>query len=134
MILKLDNPLMIPKILELSKLVPNVKYEVLRDLLVSAINDVDSVIYYDEKENNISGFIFASKIWWNGENVCFIQYAVVKPIKEEKYIGFELLTKVRLWAKEKGLYEMMASVKRDPKGFSRKYHFKLDSYLLKRQV
>jgi hypothetical protein len=134
MILKLDNPLVIPKILELSKLVPDVKYEVLKGLLIPAVNDPDSAIYYDDKDGVINGFIFCSKLGWDGKDVCFIQFAVNRPSREEKYIGFELLTKVRLWARDKGLKEMVASVRRDPKGFERRYKFVLDSYLLKRMV
>jgi hypothetical protein len=134
MILKLSNPLIIPQILDLAKLVPDAKYEVLRDLLISGINDPDSMIYYDEKDGVVNGFILGSKEMWNGNLVCFVQFCVISPSREDKYIGFELLTKARLWSKEKGLNEIVTSVKRDPKGFIRKYHFEMDGYILKRMV
>ena len=134
MIIQLSNPLMVSHILALAKSVPNVPLEHLEKMLLSAINDKDSAIYIDEKDGDVNGFVLVSREVWEGEPVCFLQFAVIKPIREEKYIGFELLAKIRLWAKDKGLKKIITVVRRNVDGFKKKYHFELDGYLLQRSV
>ena len=134
MILQFSNPLLIPKILELAKTVPDTPIDTLEKMLLAGINDTDTVIYIDEKDSDVNGFIFASKETWQGKLVAFIQFCSVKQSDEDKYTAFELLTKVKLWAKDKGLSDMVFVTKRDYKLFERKYKFKLDGYILKKEV
>ena len=134
MIRKLENPLLLPKILEMAKTVPDVPMEHLEKILLGAINDKDSVIYIADDKEQIRGFIYASKEYWNGEEVAFIQLCVIKPDNMERFIGFELLTKIRLWAMENNIKDLIFSTKRNPKGFMRRYRFTFEGYILKRKV
>ncbi len=134
MIRKLENPLETPKILDLARIVPNTPMDVLEKMILKGISDKDSAIYIYERESNVTGFIFASQETWGGKLVAFIQFCVVKPDEYEKAIGFELLTKVRIWAMERGIEDIITVVKRDPKGFMRKYNFIQEGVVLKRKV
>lgn len=139
MILQLTTPIFLTRILDLAREVPDVPYEVLSKMILQGINDKDSIIYIDEKDGVVNGFIYASKERWNGEDVCFIQFCVIHPnndydFSNEKYIGFEFMTKMKLWAKEKGLKSLVMVTKRNPKIYERKYQFKQDGFILKRSV
>ena len=134
MTIKLENPLLVSKIMALAKTIPDTPLDTLESMLLAGISDKDTAIYIEERNGEVRGFIFCSKEVWQGKPVAFIQFAVVKPIPEEKYIGFELLTKIKLWAKDNGLTDMVFVTKRNPKVFEKKYHFKLDGYILKREV
>jgi len=139
MILQITTPIFMTRILDLAREVPDVPYDVLNKMILAGINDKDSIIYIDEKEGIVNGFIYASKERWNGEDVCFIQFCVIKPNKDfddtnEKYIGYEFMNKMRLWAKEKELKNLIMVTKRNPKLYERKYQFKQDGVILKRSV
>ena len=134
MILQLNNPLLIGKILELARIIPDIPVDVLEKMLLLGISDKDSAIYIFKKDDEIIGIIFASKETWMGKKTCFIQVCAIKPVPKEKFIGFELLMKIRLWAKEKGLKDMIFVCKRNYKPFTRKYKFALDGFILKRSV
>jgi len=134
MVLQLSNPLFIPKILDLAKVIKEMPLDVLEKMLLSGINDKDTVIYIDERNGEVRGCIFASKEKWNGEDVAFIQFCSVRPIGEENYICFELLTKVRVWAKDNDIQTLVFTTKRNPRLFERKYGFKYEGAILKRSV
>ena len=134
MILQLTNLLLIPKVKALAKYVPNTNENVLEKMLLNGIDQKDSIIYINKRDEEVNGFIFATKETWEGEPVCFIQFCVIKPSTEEKYIGFEFLNKIRLWAKDKGLPKIITVIRRNPEGFKRKYKFMTDGILLKRSV
>jgi len=139
MILQLTSPIFMTQILDLAREVPDVPIETLNKMILSGLNDKDSIIYIDEKDGLVNGFIYASKEKWNGEEVCFIQFCVIKTNTEysmsnDKYIGFEFMTKMRLWAKEKGLANLVMVTKRNPKLYERKYQFRQDGFVLKRGV
>ena len=134
MILELNNPLVVPKIMELAKVVPGTPIEYLEKMLLDAIGDKLSAIYYHDKEGAVKGFIFASEETWESERVAFIQFCVVMPDSYENFICFELITKIRLWAKDRGIKTMIFSTKRNYKPFVRKYKFELTGYILKRPV
>ena len=125
---------MVQKIMALAKSVPDTPLETLESMLLAGISDKDTAIYIEEREGDVRGFVFASKETWQGEPVAFIQFCVLKSMPEEKYIGFELLARIRLWAREKGLANMVFVTKRNYKLFEKKYKFKLDGYILKREV
>lgn len=134
MIIRLENPLLVGKILDLAKVVPDTPINKLEKMLLSGINDKDSIIYIDDHDGEIRGFIYASQEFYQGEQVCFVQFCVVKPDKLGEYICFELLTKIRLWAKDRGIENLIFITKRNYKPFERKYGFNLDGYILKRKV
>ena len=134
MIIKLENPLLVGKILEMAKSVPDTPINTLEKMLLSAIGDKDSIIYIDDHNGEIRGFIYASKELWQGEEVAFIQFCVIKSDDMERYIGFELLSKLRVWALDNNINNLIFSTKRNPRGFIKRYKFELESYVLKRKV
>ena len=134
MIREIDNPLLLNKILELAKNIPDTPLPTLEKMLIEALTSKEAKIFIDEKNNEIRGFIYASVEQWQGEDVVFIQFTVIKPIQEERYIGFEFITKMKLWAKEKGIKSIITVVKRNPKPFMRKYHFINEGTVLKMDV
>lgn len=134
MILELNNVLLIPKLLTLAKSVPDVPLDVLENMLLEAIPDKQSKIYIDDHEERVRGFIFGSKETWQGEKVVFIQFCVVEDSGAHKFICFELLTKLRLWARENEIKTLIMSTKRNPKSYIRKYKFTLEGYILKKEA
>lgn len=133
MILRLDNPLFVSKILDLAKVVPDLPIDTLKNMVLTGINNKNTAIYIDNHNDDLRGCIYASIERWNGEDVGFIQLCVVKPIREEKYICFELLNKIRLWARLHNLKKLVFNTRRNYKAFERKYGFKLDSYILTKE-
>jgi len=53
------------------------------------------------------------------------------PDEEINYTCWELLTKIKLWAKDNGITQIYFATARDPKGFIKKYHFEFHSTILK---
>jgi len=131
MILKFDNPLWVPKLIDLAKAVPGVPLEELKKFIYSTLNQVNAVAYMDWREPEVAGFIYATDEVFNGERCAFIQFCVIKPRRDDKYTGFELLTKVKTWAKEKGLNKIYFITQRSPEGFIHKYHFEMHGSVLK---
>ncbi len=134
MIYPTTNPLIIPKLVELAKVIPDLPGQVLDKLLIEAIVSKDAKIYVDEKDDDVRGFIFATIADFDGQPSCFVQVCVVKPVRDERYICFELLTKVKLWAKENKLEYIYFITRRDPKGFEKKYHFDYYGTVLRQKV
>lgn len=134
MIYQLTNPLLIPKLMEMARVVPNTPLDKLEKMLISAISDKNSRIYVAEKGGEIKGFMFGSVEEFDGEDVIFIQFAVVKPEEDEKYTCYELLLKFRLWAKESGLKWLYTMVQRNYKPFKRKYGFEPYAMVLRREI
>lgn len=95
------------------------------------LNQKDTKAYIDNRDGEIFGFIYASIVEFCGEKCVFIQFCVLKNIPEEKYIGFELLTKMKLFAQENGCQSIYFATSRDPKAWERKYHFVFHSTILK---
>lgn len=131
MIMPFDNPLMIPKLVKLAEVVPDTPLEKLQKFMFATINKPNSKAYVDIHDGEIRGFIYASIAEWDCDRCVFVQFCVVKPCEEDKYICFELLTKIKLWAKENDITQIYFATSRDPKGFIRKYHFELHSTILK---
>jgi len=131
MIIKFDNPLWVPRLLKLAEIVPGTPIEELRKFIFATLNQSNACAYMDWREDEICGFIFATIETFNGEKCVFIQFCVIKPYSEDKHIGFELLTKVKTWAKKKGLNRIYFITQRNPKGFIHKYHFEMHGSVLK---
>lgn len=134
MIYQLTNPLLIPKLLEMAKAVPDTPLDKLEKMLIEAMTSKQAKIFVDEKNNEIRGFIFGSVENLEGEDCIFIQFCIVKPIKEERHIGFELLLKMRLWGKELGLNYIYTITDRNPKGYIRKYGFEHYANVLRKKI
>lgn len=131
MILPFDNPLLIPKLIKLAEEVPDTPLNKLKRFMFLTLNKPDTKAYVDSHDGVIRGFIYASIEEFDGEKCVFIQFCVIKPCEEDKYIGFELLTKMKSWAQENKITQIYFSTSRDPKAFIRKYHFEFHSTILK---
>lgn len=112
--------------------------EVIR-YLYQGVKDEDSVIFVDEKDSEVRGFIFASVEELDGRKVCFIQASVIDP--KHRNTGFELIARLNRWALDKGLEgrdRMVMGFTADKKGrkraFERKYKFREYSIFMARDV
>jgi N-acetylglutamate synthase-like GNAT family acetyltransferase len=126
-----DNPLFIPKLIKLAEEVPNTPLDKLKRFMFLTLNQPNTKSYMDMHDGVIRGFIYASIEEFEGDRCVFIQFCVLKPCQEDKYIGFELLTKMKLWAKENKITQIYFSTARNPEAFIRKYHFEFYSTILK---
>ena len=133
MIMQLSNILYIPKLLDLARDVDNVNISVLEKSLISGMGNKDVRVFIYEKNGNTKGFIFGSIESWRGEDVVFIQFCVIRP-DDNKFIGNELLTKMIEFAKEYKLSTLVMVTDREPKAFMRKYDFKPDGIIMKKEV
>lgn len=131
MIREFDNPLQIPKLIELAKEVPNTPLDKLKKFMFATLSQPNTKAYIDSRDGEIYGFIYATIEEFDGERCVFIQFCVIKPVKEESYTGFELFTKMKLWARENNISQLYFITSRDPKGFIRKYHFEPYGSVLK---
>ena len=131
MITIFDNPLQIPKVVKLASIVPNTPVEKLRKFMFATINKPGTKAYIDVHDGEIRGFIYASIEEFDCDKCVFIQFCVLKPCELEKNIGFELLTKMKLWAKENNINQIYFMTERDPKAFIKKYHFQHYGSVLK---
>lgn len=134
LILKLENPLLVGKVIDMAEKVPNTPIYALEKMLLAAINDKDSIVYIDDHEGEIRGFIYASKEFFDGQEVCFVQYCCVKPDGMERYICFELLNKIRIWSREQNLEWIYFMTKRNPRAFQKKYGFDNYSTVMRRKA
>jgi hypothetical protein len=123
--------MLIPKLIKLAEEVPGAPLKWLREFIFHTLNTPGVIAYADIHEGEYRGFIYANISEWNGDKCVFIQACVLKPCKEERYIGFELLTKIKLFAKEKNLTQIYFITQRNPEGFIRKYHFENAGNILK---
>ncbi len=134
MIIEFTNPLFMPKVIKLAEMVPNTPIEKLKKFMFYTLNHPDTKAYIDYRDGEIFGFIYASIEEFCGDRCVFIQFCVIKPDRNENYVGFELLTKMKLFAKDNDITQIYFATQRDPKAWERKYKFKLDSYILKMEL
>lgn len=133
MIYELKNPLIINRLLEMAKTIPDLPLLALEKMLIGGIASPNAKIFVEEKDDEVRGFIFASIEGFDGQDSCFVQVCAVKLEQENKYIVFELLSKIKLWAKEKNL-EYIYFITKRPKGFEKKYHFDYYGTVLRKKV
>jgi N-acetylglutamate synthase-like GNAT family acetyltransferase len=131
MIIPFENPLLIPKLVKLAEIVPNTPTEKLKKFMFATLNKTNTKAYVDYLDGEIRGFIYASIEEFDGEKCVFIQFCVIRPDDNERYVGFELLNKMKLWAIENNISQIYFLTHRDPKGFIRKYHFEEYGVVLK---
>jgi len=132
MIYETKNVLLIPRLLEMAKTIPDLPLPELEKMLIGGINSPNTKIFVEEKEDDIRGFMFVSIEGFDGQDACFVQVCAVKPTEEN--IVFEMLHRVKLWAKEKNVEYIYFITKRSPKAFERKYHFKYYGTVLRKRV
>ena len=133
MIYQLRNVLMIPRILELAKVL-DTDQKALETCLIRSLGRKDGVLYVDEKEGALNGFVLATVEEFEGEDAVFIQSCVIKTDSNEKNVGHELLTRIRRWAADRGLTYMYFMTQRSPKAFQKKYNFKYHTTVMRKRV
>lgn len=133
MIYAARNIFLIPKILALAKVLET-DPAALETVLIRSLGRKDAILYVDEKEGVLNGFILATVEEFEGADAAFIQSCVIKPDGNEKNVGHELLTRVRRWAAEQKVSDIYFMTRRNPKAFQRKYNFRYHSTVLKRRV
>jgi len=131
MVLTFDNPLLIPKLIKLAEQVPGTPLNKLKKFMFNSLNRPNAKAYMDMHDGVIKGFIYSTIEEFDGEKCVFIQFCVLKPCAEDKYIGFDMLNKIKLWAKENNITQIYFSTARDIRPFIKKYHFKFYSSILK---
>ncbi|MFH1318319.1 MAG: hypothetical protein ABIH71_04835 [Candidatus Omnitrophota bacterium] len=134
MITIFDNPLMIPKLIKLAEEVPNTPLDKLKKFMFATLNKPNTKAYIDIHDGVIRGFMYASIEEWDGDKCVFIQFCVLKPCEEDKYICFEMLTKMKLWAKQNDITQIYFATQRNPEAFCRKYKFEFHSTILKLDI
>lgn len=131
MVRTIDNPLLIPKILDLAKNIGGTDLKTLEKMLIEGLTSKKSKILISEKNGEVCGFMYASIEEFEGEDVVFIQSAYNKPDSEERYTVFEFITKLRLWAKENNIRWIYTMTRRNIKPFIRKYKFQFYTNVLR---
>lgn len=134
MIYQLTNVLLIQKLLEMARVVPDTDLNALEATLLNSLRRKDARIFVDEHKGEIKGFIFASVEEIDGKDAVYIQFCVIKPDANERNLGMELLSKIRRWAREAGLKDMYFSTRRNVDAFKRKYKFRYHNTMLRRSV
>jgi len=135
MVRQLENPLLLTKVIDLAKNIPDMDAVILSTMLTHALASKRALILISEtKEGEVNGFSFATIENLDGEDAVFVQATYIKPGEEEKYIGFELLTKLRLFGKDNRLNNIYMMTKRNPKAYMRKYKFEFAYTVLRRRI
>jgi hypothetical protein len=134
MVRQLENPLLLNRVLDLAKNIPDMDTSVLGNMLTNALASKKAVILVSEtREGELNGFAFATIENLDGEDAVFIQATYIKP-EDEKYTGFEFMTKMRLFGKDNRLNNIYMMTKRNPKAYMRKYKFEFAYTVLRRRI
>lgn len=102
------------------------------DYFMRGLEDENSIIIVDEKEQTLNGFLFASIEELEGNDVCFIHACIINPHMRDT--GFEFLGRLRKWCNQKGIIDIFMMSNNHIKGFSQKYKFEPYSTLMKLKV
>lgn len=134
MIYKLTNPFYINKIVDFShEASPDIPKAIYKNTIINALGDWNSIVLISEnKSKELNGFLYANVQEMDSKKVAFLNTVFVK--NNEESILPEMLKKLNDWAKERDLKEIFTLTKRDYKAVERKYKFKLEYFLLKREV
>jgi len=132
MITQIDSPFLIPSILALAQHIDDIPIQALEKMLTEGIADKNTKILVEKKEEDVRGFVFANIAEFQGEDVVFIQACYISP--KTPNIGFELLKRLKDWAKEKDIKGLVMMTSRNPKSWTRKYGFKHALNIMKRRV
>lgn len=135
MIIQINEPFSIEPIIKLileKKETFTIEPEKLVSYFLSAIKDKNSIVLVDEKDKEIKGFLFASVEELDGRDVCFIHTCLID--KKSPYTGFEFLSRLEKFCKERKLGEIDFITQRSKDGFEKKYKFKEKGILLTKEV
>ena len=132
MIIKIDNPVLIPEILKLAVKDDKFKIDSLRSMLNDALTRKDSLILIEKKDDVVRGFLFATIEFFQGEDSVFIQGCYVE--QDAPQAGHELLAHVRNWGSNLGKEFIYFMTQRESGAWEKKYKFKVVSHVLKRRV
>ena len=132
MIIEVDHPAQVPDILRLAENVPDISFNEIRRRIIDGLGKPDTKIIVHKRKEGITGFIYATIERIDGQDVVFIQIAYVAPSMEK--IGYELLNRIKSWAKEKQLEWIYTMTPRNPKPFMRKYKFEFYAHVLRRRI
>ena len=132
MIQEVRNPLLLPDILKLAEFVPDTPIAALEKMLINGMSSKDAKIIIHKKYDTVTSFIYASIEEFRGQDSIFIQSCYITP--ENDNIGHEFLARMRTWAKERGIKNLIMITRRSHEGFERKYHFKPVSTIMQREV
>lgn len=134
MIYRIKNALLLPKILQLARALPEPNLPALEAIIIKGIGRDDAALFVDEKDGEVNGFIFATVEEFEGEPAAFIQASVIKPKNNQENIGHELLARVRSWGRDCGLKMLYMMTRRSARAYERKYNFKYHMTVLKRSL
>lgn len=133
MIIELDNILLIPEVTKLVKNILPIPVNVFEDMIVDAMCSKKALILIDKKDKEIRGILFATIEQMEVEDVAFVQTSYIKP--EFRKIGFELLARLKTWAKNMGVKNWIYMITpRNTDGFEKKYKFKVYGTILRRRI
>lgn len=133
MIYQVKNVLLIPKILELAKVL-DTDPKALEAALIKSLGRKDAILFVDEKDELLNGFILATVEEFEGEDAVFIQSCVIKASANESNVGHELLTRIRRWGADRGLKFIYFMTRRNPKAFQKKYNFSYHTTVMRKRV
>lgn len=123
MIHQITSALILPKIMKLSEYLPETDPDVLEKVLTSSFARDDARLFVSQKDGEVNGFVFATIETFEGEPAVFIQTCVILPGDDSRNLGFQLLARLRAWARESGVRYLYFMTKRKAAGFARKYNF-----------
>ena len=132
MIIEIKNPLLLPKIMELAKKLPDFPLGKFRAMLEEGFNDKDSRLVAYQKDDEIKGFIYATVDFFDGERVVFLQ---VMYLDSKNNVGHELMANLRNWAAIKSCdYIYMITNRDEVKAIERKYKFEPIGTVMRRII
>ena len=132
MIERLKDSSMFLNLMELAKQLPNTPLEELGKMLINGFNKDTAQILVCKENEDITGFTLTSIEEFDGNNVAFIQGAVIKP-NNDNY-GLELMEKIRSWASDMKVKYIYMITNRNTKGFSKKYNFEEVGKVMRRTI
>jgi hypothetical protein len=132
MILEVNNPLQIPSVLSLAKLIPDTNAEKVKKLLIECMTKRIAKILLAKIDGGLVGLLFAVIAEFDGDDAVFIQKCYIHPHAKE--VGREMLAIINKWGVENKVKDIYMATTRSPKTYERKYKFMLDSFIMKRRV
>lgn len=133
MIYKITNPLLVERI---EPLINEIKFELdnktIKRIIIEYLQADEGILYAEEKDGEPTGFVFATPVYYEGEDVLFIQFSYIR--RGNPNTGHEFMARLKKECQERGIKRMLFITKRKPDGFIRKYKFTLDGYVLSKEV
>ena len=133
MIIELDNPLLLPKVIDLAKRIEDFPLGKFRSMVEDGFSRKDTRLIVYQKDEEIKGFIYSTIDFFDGERVAFIQATYIEP--KMNGVGKEMLADMRKWAELKDCAYLYMITKRDEtRAYERKYKFEQVGTVMRRSV